>query len=158
MIIVIDTREQTPLDFSGYPVKTEAAGLASGDYSLRGFENTIALERKSEADLLGSLTRGRERFEAELTRLRGYAYAAVICETSWRRLARGLYDSRMEPAACMQSIIGLSVRNAIPFIMAETRAGAAFMVYHSLRHYLSQRERELKTMLDRHNAPLAGAS
>jgi hypothetical protein len=41
LVALIDTREQTPLDLA--PLRTERATLATGDYSLRGLENVIAI-------------------------------------------------------------------------------------------------------------------
>lgn len=147
MRIVVDTREQWPLDFSAYPCVVEAGTLTTGDYSLRGLETIAAIERKSEDDLLGSLTRERPRFERELARLRGYALKAVVCETSWQRLSKGQYRSRMTPHSCLQSILGLSIRFDVPFLLVETHQAAAYTVFHLFRHFLEQREKELKAIL-----------
>jgi DNA excision repair protein ERCC-4 len=91
--VVIDTREQTPWDFTGIKADGAAgaaggcvvvpvlvAGLPSGDYSLDGYSDRIAVERKSKADLFGTLGQGRDRFERELERLNAMAFAAVIVE------------------------------------------------------------------------------
>lgn len=147
MIILIDTREQLSLDFTSYDCKVETTSLQSGDYSIKGFDLKVGIERKSENDLLGSLTQGRKRFEAELTRLRGYELKAVICETNWHRLANGLYQSKMNKYSCMQSIIGLSVRYGIQFVMAENRKGAAYFIFHTLRHYFEQKRDDLKAIM-----------
>lgn len=147
MLILIDTREQTPLDFSPYPCTTESTTLATADYSVKGFEDILGIERKSEADLIGSLTKGRDRFERELARLRGFTVKAVLCETSWQRLAHGEYRSMMTPHSCLQSILGLSVRYGVPFLMVENRAAAAYTAFHIFRHFIEQRERELKAIL-----------
>lgn len=151
MKIVIDTREQAPLDFSKYNCTVETGTLATADYSLQGLETLAAIERKSEDDLLGSLTQGRERFERELARLRGFSLKSVVCETSWQRLAKGMYRSKMTPHSCLQSIIGLSVRFDVPFLMVETHQAAAYTVFHLFRHFLEQREKELKAIL-KHSA------
>lgn len=148
MIILIDTREKLPLDFAKYDCKIQSSTLASGDYSIKGFESKASIERKSESDLLGSITQGRKRFEAELARLRGYELKAIVCETNWHKLANGLYNSNMDKFACMQSIIGLTVRYNIQFIMAENRQGAAYFTYHLLRHYVKQKEIELKQAIN----------
>ncbi|NQU21949.1 MAG: hypothetical protein HQ567_11755 [Candidatus Nealsonbacteria bacterium] len=58
---VIDTREQTPLDLS--PLQTIPGTLATGDYSVRGLEHVVAVERKSLPDLLGCIGRDRSRFD-----------------------------------------------------------------------------------------------
>lgn len=153
MRILIDTREQLPLDFARYEVDVERATLATADYSLQGLETIVGVERKSESDLLGSLTQGRDRFERELARLRSYQLRAVVCETSWLRLAHGEYRSRMSPHACLQSIIGLSLRYEIPFLLVETRESAAYTVFHLFRHFLKQRTEELQALLK--NQPAA---
>ncbi|HEY1192336.1 MAG TPA: hypothetical protein VGE74_32230, partial [Gemmata sp.] len=60
--ILIDTREQQPYTFAGFRadkrdgggplvVDTETVGLSSGDYSLAGYADRIAVERKSLNDL-----------------------------------------------------------------------------------------------------------
>ncbi len=71
MKILIDSREQNPFTFQGRHyggVEIEAASLQTGDYSLAGLQDRIAIERKSLADLVACLGRERGRFERELTR------------------------------------------------------------------------------------------
>ena len=42
---IVDSREQLPLDLS--PLRTIRGTLATGDYSVQGLENIVAIERKS---------------------------------------------------------------------------------------------------------------
>ena len=79
--IVCDSREQNPFQFQGYPAVVNAGTLASGDYSLHGFENRIAIERKSMPDLIACLSTERERFQRELQRLKAVDAACVIIES-----------------------------------------------------------------------------
>ena len=56
-VILIDDREKNPYDF---PMRkpdeiTKTVRLVSGDYTIGGFENIIAFERKTFADLLDCL-------------------------------------------------------------------------------------------------------
>ena len=68
--VVIDTREQKPLEFSRL---TAIRGtLHTGDYSVQGLEGVVAVERKSVPDMVNSLTKERARFMAEIERMRGY--------------------------------------------------------------------------------------
>lgn len=60
----------------------ERATLREGDYSARGLEGRVAIERKSVSDLVGSLTHGRERFVRELERLATYDFKAIVIEGS----------------------------------------------------------------------------
>jgi hypothetical protein len=50
--ILIDTREQRPFRFTRYEVQTVRQFLPSGDYSVGGLEDRIAIERKGPGDLL----------------------------------------------------------------------------------------------------------
>ena len=72
--VIIDTREQMPFSFSGFPVEIEEATLDAGDYSCAPFHRRISIERKGFQDLVNCLGKGRERFEKELLRLRAYDF------------------------------------------------------------------------------------
>lgn len=64
MKIVVDTREQLPL-FSRDVIRRK---LHVADYTTELLENIFHIERKSGADLYGSLTRGHVRFRNMLIR------------------------------------------------------------------------------------------
>jgi ERCC4-type nuclease len=91
--VLIDTREQRPFQFDAIPLADGADGilqvpisrlaLPSGDYSLDGYATAVAVERKSVADLYGTVGQGRDRFVRELERLNEFAFAAVVIEGEW---------------------------------------------------------------------------
>ena len=57
-VVVIDTREQVPLDFaatSNWIGGTTRRKLDAGDYSVVGMERLLRLERKSLSDLITTL-------------------------------------------------------------------------------------------------------
>jgi ERCC4-type nuclease len=62
-----DSREQCPLDLS--PMKTEVGTLTTGDYSIRGLEHVVSVERKTLPDLVACVGSSRERFDKEVKRL-----------------------------------------------------------------------------------------
>jgi len=62
MVIITDTREQQPY------WKTNRQTLLVGDYSTKKLLNKFHIERKSLADLYGTLTVGNRRFKYELFR------------------------------------------------------------------------------------------
>lgn len=102
--IIIDTREQTPWRFpADQPV--ERATLASGDYSLAGYETRVAIERKSLPDFVACCGRERARFEAELLRLAAYESAAVIIEAPEEAAERHEYRSMMLPQSVITSAL-----------------------------------------------------
>lgn len=114
--IIVDTREQAPYDFKNYctdadqgyremVVLTHLQALPSGDYSIRGFENRIAIERKSKEDLFGTLGSGRERFIRELERLNKLDAAWVIIEATEPDIHESPPErSRLNPKTISRSI------------------------------------------------------
>lgn len=86
MEIVVDSREQTPFPLVEF--KTVRRKLETGDYSLSGFENLVAVERKSKADAYGCVNprkdgerkSGRARFTECLERMSMLARAAIVIE------------------------------------------------------------------------------
>jgi len=151
MKLICDTREQAPFTFSGFDCEVLAGSLPTGDYSLAGLEDRVAVERKSLDDLLGCLTGdGRERFERELARARGMDAFAVVVEASFQDMAEGRYRSRMKPHAALQSVLAFQVRYGVPFVWAGSRAGAEYAAFHVLRHYLREAQERLKAVVKAH--------
>ncbi len=138
--IVKDTREQEPFLFSGYPVEVMPETLITGDYSIPGFIDRIAVERKSLSDLIGCFTTGRDRFTRELERLRGYESAVVVIEADFNELATGKYRSKLPPEAARQSIISMMQEYRMPFFFAGNRAKAEQFTFDFLRHYYRHAE------------------
>lgn len=124
MKIIIDSREQAPFAFlstkhSG--VTIERGALDTGDYSLAGLTDRVAVERKSLPDLVGCLGRERDRFERELQRAAALDAFAVVVEASWVDLAGGNYRSKLSPHAACQSVLAFTARYHVPFLF--TAAG-----------------------------------
>lgn len=132
--ISIDTREQAPFAFDAWP--TAPGTLATGDYSIAGLEELVALERKSLADLLACIGRERERFKRELHRLGAYRCRAVIVECDLASIVAGDYRGEVTPAAALGSIASWTTRYQVPFIFAGHH-GAAFALA-MLRTYHAQ--------------------
>ena len=120
--IIVDTREQTPLEFQHLP--SERGTLQSGDYSIQGLEHDFAIERKSVADLCGSLTRGRERFERELHRLRGFPFARVLIVGTPMEVQRTAASSK----SIFGSVSAFEARYGIPFVWEPSPELAARLV------------------------------
>lgn len=113
--VIIDTREQTPWDMS--PLKTEKGTLETGDYTIKGLEHVIAIERKSLGDLLGCIGQSRERFDKEIKRMLSYPCRCVIVEAHWGELMAGNWRSHIKPTAAMGSVLGW-IAHGVPFIFA----------------------------------------
>lgn len=88
-IVVVDTREQAPYTFDGFRnwiSGVEFRGLKTADYSVVGYEDVIAVERKSLADMVSSLMDGRARFLREMERLAEFRYKCICIEASRAQL------------------------------------------------------------------------
>ena len=140
MKIIIDTREQTPYTFQMFPVATVTGTLDTGDYSISGFEDVIAVERKELSDIISCLGSGRERFTRELERLRGYESALVI-ESPLQTIREGKYRSSMNPESAEQSLISIMQRFRLPVYFAIDRTDGQRFTYHFLRHFFRNAER-----------------
>ena len=117
--ILIDTREQKPWSFEGisidasetsakyskgtkYQVQTEVRGLGNsrGDYTVEGYEDRISIERKSIADLQGTLLAfgsRRDAFDRELEWLNSIDCAAVVIEGTLAQALRVKQRGKRSP-------------------------------------------------------------
>jgi DNA excision repair protein ERCC-4 len=136
IVAIQDTREQCPWDLS--PLRTEISALSTGDYSVKGLTDVIAVERKSLVDLLACLGVERERFQREMQRLLAYPTRAVICECTWQELQAGNWNSRITPAAAVGSVLGW-MSAGVPFIFCSSHEEAGRVASRIL--YITARRR-----------------
>ena len=141
---VIDTREQISLDLS--PLQTVAGSLVTGDYSVRGLEHVVSIERKSLPDLLGCIGRDRERFEKEIMRLAAYPVRALVIESSWREIEAGDWRSKVTPAAVLGSLLAW-IGTGLPVIMCDDHTRAGRYVSRLLFLAARRRWRESRSLL-----------
>ena len=125
-VLLVDTREQRPLQFSHLPA--ESATLYTGDYSVRGLEEVFAVERKSLADLAGSLTRERDRFMKEMHRLRGYRFPYLLAIGDDMELSRLQAQGRLKLQQVEHSLRAIQSRYGVHVERAYTEEQAARLV------------------------------
>lgn len=147
-IIYQDSREQTPLPCAQFlPVVVK--GLQSGDYSVGapdqpeglGLEMDFAIERKSLQDAIQSVTRERERFERELHRLRGFAFARLLITASPAQVMAHQYRSEVKPSAILASLSAFECRYNIPCIWIPDEREAARWLCRTAFFYWRERAR-----------------
>ncbi len=141
---VIDTREQLPLDLS--PLQTVEGTLPTGDYSVRGLENVVAIERKSLGDLLSCIGVERERFDREVIRLLAYPVRALVVEATWPDLERGEWRSKVTTAAAVGSCLGW-IAQGLPVVMAGDHSRAGRHVARLLYLAAKRRWREARALV-----------
>ena len=132
IVFLIDTREQRPLNFSAVPnrslFRVEPATLTTGDYTIRGLQSEIAVERKSLADLVQCcIGTNRERFEKEIQRMKAFPCRLVVVEASWAEVCQGQWLSKIAPEAVKGSVMRW-MGVGIPFHFATSETDAASFV------------------------------
>ena len=127
--IVVDAHERYPYRFTGQQVRTVRRGLTCGDYAVAvGRRLVAAVERKSLADLVSSLTSGRLRYA--LGELATLPRAAVVVEDRYSRI---FALERVRPALVADGLAELQVRwPTIPITFCESRKLAEEWTYRYL--------------------------
>ena len=161
--IIIDDREKEPYPFDNIPplrgdtdnakptilaIRTIDQRIPTGDYTIVGMEDRITIERKSLADLFGSLGGGRQRFKDEFERMQdgSYEFAELMIEASLREVMRPqLHDpnwsSKMSPKAVYST--WLSWRLKFPKVVwtfAGSRRNAELTTFWGLERFWDGRE------------------
>lgn len=149
--VLVDTREQHPYSFDAIPADVERGGgtwkvkvdrlaLPSGDYSLDGYATAVAVERKSLADLYGTVVQGRERFIRELDRLNEMTFAAVVVEAEWSTvLNEPPARTQVAPKTIYRSVLAWQQRfPRVHWLMMPSRDIAEVTVFRILERFLKE--------------------
>ncbi len=83
--VIQDTREQKGWYFSEYDKCNgmEQGSLKTGDYTLKGFEDMVCIERKfSVEEIATNLGKKKKAFDAEMKRMQEFPFRYIICEFS----------------------------------------------------------------------------
>ena len=148
---LFDSREKHRLDLS--PLRTEQVTLTTGDYTVKGLEHVVAIERKSEGDLLACVGRERERFEREVQRLLAFPVRALVVESSWKAMEAGLWRGRIMPNQAIGSLLGWQAMG-LPVLMLDSheRCGryVSRLLYTVARRRWRENQQLLSTLGDSH--------
>ncbi|WP_437513055.1 ERCC4 domain-containing protein [Sorangium sp. So ce1099] len=134
MTVIVDTREQRPWTFGG-AFRIERAALPAGDYSIGGFEMSVAIERKTLDDYVQSLILQRERFKRECERLRSYELKAIVVEADAGDVFAHTYRSKAAPNAVIATGLALLHDYGVATIWAGNREHAERMAETMLRRF-----------------------
>ncbi len=149
-VVLVDSREQLPFDFSRFPnwiAATKRKGLRVGDYSVEGMEDVLILERKSLTDLITTLMQNRLRFFDGCEKMTQYRWRAILVEASYEDI-KTVYDdelcTRAHPNAVSGTLDALEAKYGIPVIytsrhrpLAEEKA-ASWLSKHFTYWHLEQ--------------------
>jgi ERCC4 domain len=138
LVIVVDSRERYPYRFSKQQATTVRAALAAGDYAVSADDGTpiAVVERKSLADLAGSLNNGTLVFE--LAKLTEANRAAVVVEDRYGSLLTHAHT----PAGFLPDMLArVQVRYPeVPIVFLETRPLAEEWTFRYLGAALAEHE------------------
>lgn len=157
-VIIEDTREQTPLRDWPEGAAVIEKGLDTGDYSIEGWENCFAIERKSIADLAGTMMGGyepntqrpRKRFNNELERMRHFDCAAVIVTATPAELIEFKHHCGMDAHAALWNFaLSIFTTYGIPVFPMTDEKTAARWIYDLARHYITVRTKKNRSREDR---------
>ncbi len=129
-VLLVDTREQNPLDFAPYEnwfsgIKKKALKL--GDYSIAGLEDTCVVERKCLSDLVSSCSTNRSVFVKRLKRMAQLPHRLLVI-TSALSEVKSDYGHGGNPNRVTQSLIAILAGLQVPFICTETHELGAEIV------------------------------
>ena len=140
---IIDTREQLPLDLS--PLRTVTGTLTTGDYSIYGLEQIVAIERKSLGDFLSCVGGERDRFQRQVDRLVAFPVRALVIETTWLELEAGAWRSKITANAAIGSLLGW-IAQGVPVLLAGDHKRAGRYVSRLLFTAARRRWREARSL------------
>lgn len=155
--ILVDGREKAPYQFTGLTsdadkhhlpiiVTWQWAHLKTGDYTIEGLENQIAVERKSLEDLYNTLGSHRDRFEAEHRRLAQYprGQACVVIEATWDDiLSRPPERSKLRPKTVLRTAVSWQAKYGIPWNTVVDRRLAEIWTFRFLEKCWRQQQEEV---------------
>lgn len=145
--VAVDTREQAGWSFRGIRadakdknapliIRTERATLKTGDYSIVGHEQQIAIERKEKGDAFHCMGADRERFEKQVQRLSELPHGYVIIEADWLSIWAGHPNSKLKPKVVHRTIISWQLRyRSVHWFLCPSRAFAESTAFRILESY-----------------------
>lgn len=148
-VVLIDTREKSPFDFSRFRnwiAEEKRQKLKAADYSVEGMETLLALERKTLTDLITTLIQHRTRFFRMCEQLTKYRWRALLVEASYEDI-KSTYEAEStlaHPNAVSGTLDALEARFGLPVIytsryrpLAEEKA-ASWISKHFTYWYLEE--------------------
>jgi len=123
-VVLVDTREQKPWplhrNHPNWIGGERRASLKTGDYSLEGMEELLALERKSLTDAVACTVASRSRFIAACERLSRFRWKAILIEATYEDVKGGFaqFDipSAVHPNAVCGTLDAIAAKFGIPIL------------------------------------------
>ena len=122
-LLVVDTREQNPFDFSrfqGWFSGVERRRLKLGDYSIAGLEDVCVVERKDLSVLVRSFTVERTVFVNRLRQMAEHPHSLLVVSAALSQIKSPYPHSAVNPNQIAPSLIAVLAGLRVPFLCTET--------------------------------------
>lgn len=127
-IVIVDTREKTPLpifqNHDNWIGGERRKALKTGDYSVEGMERLLSLERKSLTDIVACTVASRARFLASCARLAQFKWKAILVEATYEDIKSGFLQfeipSDVHPNAVIGTLDAIEAKFGIPILYTST--------------------------------------
>jgi len=135
--VVIDSNELqgNHLGYRFDGIDSVVSHLKTGDYSLEGLEDRVAVERKSKADAYGCVGKGRDRFVRCLQRLAAMDRGIVVIEADLADFADPPAYTKINAASAVGSYVSWMCRFGVPVVFGGSREYCERVVVRFLEAY-----------------------
>ncbi len=156
--VLIDTREKQPYSLAqrhpNWIGGLKFAALKTGDYSIEGMEDLLALERKTMTDAIQSTMANRARFIRSCERLAVFRWKAILIEASYEQMKSFYHTSEEDllttahPNAVCGTYDAIEAKFGIPILYTSrnrdlaTERAASWLSKHFTYWWLEQQGRE----------------
>lgn len=127
--IYTDTREQKPWSIQHLKFRQETKHLTVGDYTVKGYEDKLAIEKKSGLkEFITNISgKDKKRFARFLQHLSEVPYACIVIEDSLGRLDKVFAEmeyTRVTPKSVYDWLAKITFEYQIPIIFFDGRGNA----------------------------------
>jgi len=141
-VLISDTREQRPLFTrlpSGLVIKSIA--LKDGDYSIQGFEDKFAIERKGISDLVSYCASERTRTIQKMERFKDFDFVGLVIEARESDLLKPFEFSKVSPEAIRQTLVSFEIRSGVHIYYSSSRESIGrWVLDRAIKFYNVKRE------------------
>lgn len=140
-ILIIDTREQRPLCQGVKGLVSVTDTVKHGDYTIKGFEDKFAIERKQITDFYSYIGKERKRTEKKIKALSQMDFAAIIIEAGIDDILFPQLYSQVSPEVARQFLVSVNVRYDIHTYLDRDRGNLErWMLDRAIKYFKVMRE------------------
>lgn len=144
--LIVDTREQLPLftnPIEGLEIIKDTVHW--GDYTIKGFEEYFAIERKMMSDFYGYIGREREKTVVKMKAfermVQANGFVGLVIEASEEEVYAGYGYSKVSPETARQALASFRIRYGVHTYCSDSReAIERWILDNAIKFYKTRRE------------------